>query len=77
MWGLLHLRTLAGGHSKLSILANWLRLLVTYRRSARVIVEPVSQPNEDIMLARSETATFGLAVKGIAHEQTRHESAHS
>jgi NADH:quinone reductase (non-electrogenic) len=40
MWGLLHLRTLAGGHSKLSILANWLRLLVTYRRSARLVVEP-------------------------------------
>ena len=40
MWGLLHLRTLSGGHSKLSILANWLRLLVTYRRSARLIVEP-------------------------------------
>jgi NADH dehydrogenase len=39
MWGLLHLRTLSGGHSKLSILANWLRLLVTYRRSARLIVE--------------------------------------
>jgi len=31
MWGLMHLRTLAGGHSKLSILANWLRLLITYR----------------------------------------------
>jgi NADH dehydrogenase len=42
MWGLLHLRTLAGGHSKLSIVANWLRLLVTYRRSARLIVEPGS-----------------------------------
>jgi NADH dehydrogenase len=40
MWGLLHLRTLAGGHSKLSILANWLRLLITYRRSARLVVEP-------------------------------------
>jgi NADH dehydrogenase len=40
MWGLLHLRTLAGSHSKLSILANWLRLLTTYRRSARLIVEP-------------------------------------
>jgi NADH dehydrogenase len=39
MWGLLHLRTLSGGHSKLSIVANWLRLLVTYRRSARLIVE--------------------------------------
>ena len=40
MWGLLHLRTLAEGHSKLSILANWLRLLVTYRRSARLVIEP-------------------------------------
>ena len=40
MWGLLHLRTLSDGHSKLSIVANWLRLLVTYRRSARLIVEP-------------------------------------
>lgn len=39
MWGLLHLRTLSGGHSKLSIVANWLRLLITYRRSARLIVE--------------------------------------
>jgi len=38
-WGLLHLRNVAGGHSKLSILANWLRLLVTYRRSSRLIVE--------------------------------------
>ena len=42
MWGLLHLRTLSGGHSKLSIVANWLRLLVTYRRSARLIIEPPS-----------------------------------
>lgn len=41
MWGLLHLRTLTGGgHAKLSILANWARLLVTYRRSGRLIVEP-------------------------------------
>ena len=39
MWGLLHLRTLSDGHSKRSILANWLRLLITYRRSARLIVE--------------------------------------
>jgi NADH:ubiquinone reductase (H+-translocating) len=39
MWGLLHLRTLSDGHSKLSVLANWLRLLITYRRSARLIVE--------------------------------------
>src|SRR5208283_325558 len=39
MWGLLHLRTLSDGHSKRSILANWLRLLITYRRSARLIIE--------------------------------------
>jgi NADH:ubiquinone reductase (H+-translocating) len=39
MWGLLHLRTFSDGHSKLSILANWLRLLITYRRSARLIIE--------------------------------------
>jgi NADH:ubiquinone reductase (H+-translocating) len=42
MWGLLHLRTLSDGHSKLSILANWLRLLITYRRSSRLIIEPPS-----------------------------------
>jgi NADH:quinone reductase (non-electrogenic) len=42
MWGLLHLRTLSDGHSKLSILANWLRLLITYRRSARLIIEQPS-----------------------------------
>jgi NADH:ubiquinone reductase (H+-translocating) len=42
MWGLLHLRTLSEGHSKLSILANWLRLLITYRRSARLVVEQPS-----------------------------------
>ncbi|MDL2400304.1 NAD(P)/FAD-dependent oxidoreductase [Rhizobium mayense] len=41
MWGLLHLRSLSGGgHAKFSILANWARLLVTYRRSGRLIVEP-------------------------------------
>jgi NADH dehydrogenase len=45
MWGLLHLRTLSDGHSKASILANWLRLLVTYRRSARLIVGPPSTGN--------------------------------
>ena len=38
-WGLFHLRNVSSGHSKLSILANWLRLLVTYRRSSRLIVE--------------------------------------
>jgi NADH:ubiquinone reductase (H+-translocating) len=42
MWGLLHLRTLSDGHSKVAIVGNWLRMLVTYRRSARLIVEPVS-----------------------------------
>ncbi|WP_028748201.1 NAD(P)/FAD-dependent oxidoreductase [Rhizobium mesoamericanum] len=41
LWGLLHLRTLSGGgHAKLSILGNWVRLLTTYRRSGRLIVEP-------------------------------------
>jgi NADH:ubiquinone reductase (H+-translocating) len=42
MWGLLHLRTLSDGHAKRSILANWLRLLITYRRSARLIIEQPS-----------------------------------
>jgi NADH:ubiquinone reductase (H+-translocating) len=40
MWGLLHLRALSEGHSKLAILMNWIRLLVTYRRSSRLVVEP-------------------------------------
>ncbi len=53
MWGLLHLRTLSDGHSKLSIVANWLRLLVTYRRSARLIVEP--------SLTASMTARIGAS----------------
>jgi NADH:ubiquinone reductase (H+-translocating) len=38
-WGLFHLRNMAGGHSKMAIVANWLRLLVTYRRASRLIVE--------------------------------------
>ena len=38
MWGLSHLHMLSDGHSKRSIVANWLRLLMTYRRSARLIV---------------------------------------
>ena len=50
MWGLLHLRTLSDGHSKLSILASWLRLLITYRRSARLIIE---QPETRISPASS------------------------
>jgi NADH dehydrogenase len=51
MWGVLHLRTLAGGHSKLSILANWLRLLVTYRRSARLVVEPTFNSGMSALVA--------------------------
>ena len=51
MWGLLHLRTLAGGHSKLSILANWLRLLITYRRSARLVVEPTFNSGMSALVA--------------------------
>lgn len=39
-WGLFHLRNVAGGHSRLAIAANWLRLLVTYRRSSRLVLEP-------------------------------------
>jgi NADH:ubiquinone reductase (H+-translocating) len=61
MWGVLHLRTLSEGHSKLSILANWLRLLITYRRSARLIVEPCPTAENDIMPARFETKNLGLA----------------
>jgi NADH:ubiquinone reductase (H+-translocating) len=45
MWGLLHLRALSDGQAKLSILANWLRLLITYRRSARLIIEPSDPPD--------------------------------
>jgi NADH dehydrogenase len=51
MWGVLHLRTLAGGHSKLSILANWLRLLITYRRSARLVVEPTFNSGMSALVA--------------------------
>lgn len=61
MWGVLHLRTLSEGHSKLSILANWLRLLITYRRSARLIVEPCPTGEQDIMPAHFETKNLGLA----------------
>lgn len=61
MWGVLHLRTLAGGHSKVSIIANWLRLLITYRRSARLIVEHRLSAEKDIIPARIETKNLGLA----------------
>ncbi len=55
MWGLLHLRTLSGGHSKVSILANWVRLLITYRRSARLIVE---QPSTTAVAAPPSTGSL-------------------
>jgi NADH dehydrogenase len=42
MWGLLHLMTLSDGHAKRSIVVDWLRLLMTYRRSSRLIIEPVA-----------------------------------
>jgi NADH:ubiquinone reductase (H+-translocating) len=57
-WGLFHLRNVSGGHSKLSILANWLRLLVTYRRSSRLIVELSAAK------AIPETALTGTAPRG-------------
>ncbi len=52
MWGLFHLGELSGGHARLSILANWARLLITYRRSARLIVEQ----NESVVSARPRRA---------------------
>ena len=61
MWGLLHLRTLAGGHSKLSILANWLRLLITYRRSARLVVEPTFNSGTRTLCWRASRLRLGLA----------------
>jgi NADH:ubiquinone reductase (H+-translocating) len=56
MWGLLHLNMLSGGHSKLSIMANWVRLLVTYRRSARVIINPTSTMTIPALEAGSVTS---------------------
>jgi NADH:ubiquinone reductase (H+-translocating) len=68
-WGLFHLRNVSGGHSKLSIVANWLRLLVTYRRSSRLIVElpapmPVSAPTStnSSVCGNRESARLKLAV---------------
>jgi len=63
MWGLLHLRTLSEGHSKVSILANWLRLLVTYRRSARVVVEPTFNCETNASLARASRLRREFEVK--------------
>ena len=62
MWGLLHLSMLSDGHSKRSIVANWLRLLITYRRGARLIVEQPStggrchEPASDIGASRVKTS---------------------
>jgi NADH dehydrogenase len=53
-WGLLHLRNVSGGHSKLLIVANWLRLLLTYRRSSRLIVE--LSPSMSISAATSTSS---------------------
>ena len=40
LWGLVHLATLAGGHSRLTVFGEWIWGLVTDRRSARLIVQP-------------------------------------
>ncbi|MDL2409559.1 NAD(P)/FAD-dependent oxidoreductase [Rhizobium calliandrae] len=58
MWGLLHLRTLSGGgYAKFSILANWVRLLITYRRSGRLIVEPSRAVANTVAPARNVNDT--------------------
>ena len=63
IWGLLHLRTLSDGHSKLSILANWLRLLITYRRSARLIVEKAEPADSAVLIADPAERRLGIAVE--------------
>jgi NADH dehydrogenase len=65
IWGLLHLRTLSDGHSKLSILANWLRLLITYRRSARLIVERTEAADSAYAVLKADQAErrLGIAVE--------------
>jgi hypothetical protein len=72
-WGLFHLRNVSGGHSKLSILANWLRLLVTYRRSSRLIVElsaaktvPEAASTGISSRGRGETVRLDVAVPRLA-----------
>ncbi len=64
IWGLLHLRTLSDGHSKLSILANWLRL-ITYRRSARLIVERTEAADSTYAVLKADPAErrLGIAVE--------------
>ncbi len=61
MWGLLHLRTLSDGHAKMSILANWLRLLTTYRRSARIIVDV--EPDWERSAAQTIAASDGQDIE--------------
>ena len=65
IWGLLHLRTLSDGHSKLSILVNWLRLLITYRRSARLIVERTEAADSTSAVLKADPAErrLGIAVE--------------
>jgi NADH dehydrogenase len=72
-WGLLHLRNVSGWHSKLSILANWLRLLVTYRRSSRLIVElsaakalPETALKDISSRGRGDTVRLDVAVPRLA-----------
>jgi len=72
-WGLLHLRNVSGWHSKLSILANWLRLLVTYRRSSRLIVElsaakalPESALKDISSRGRGDTVRLDVVVPRLA-----------
>ena len=61
------------GHSKLSILANWLRLLVTYRRSSRLIVElsaakalPETALKDISSRGRGDTVRLDVAVPRLA-----------
>jgi NADH:ubiquinone reductase (H+-translocating) len=57
-WGLLHLRNVSGGHSKVAIVANWLRLLLTYRRGSRLIVK---LPPENVVAALPSAAASPCA----------------
>jgi NADH:quinone reductase (non-electrogenic) len=53
MWGLLHLQMLSDGHSKRTIMADWLRLLMTYRRGSRLIIESSSPTDVSSLGART------------------------
>jgi NADH dehydrogenase len=73
-WGLLHLRNVSGGQSKLAIVANWLRLLVTYRRSSRLIVEPASASAVATPLSSGVPSSESLEpvrLKVVSGEETR------